>query len=96
MFDQTLFLAVQVDSDLNKSILENDQYVVSMIFAGGDYLTKIIVNDTHYIGKPLDNCITLSVLEDVERHLVSLVKKLSPTFSLEKNQPILLTVCSKT
>ena len=92
MFDLKLFLGFQTDETFSKELLQTNPYMISLFVGKEDYLQEIHLEGKRYLGKHLSSFPTLDQLEDVEKHIVSLLKQLAPRYVFAKNPPYLLTL----
>ncbi|NGX61982.1 MAG: hypothetical protein K940chlam9_01475 [Chlamydiae bacterium] len=92
MFRFSLYLAIPEDSLFARSIEKSNPHLVGMFTQGGDYLHKKVVDSLPYLGKPLPPSPSLEQLERTQINLISLLKKIAPTYPVTEHPPILLTL----
>lgn len=80
MFKLDLFLGIHIDVELKTALSLANPHLVALFLTGGDYLSELSHENQHYIGKPLPPSPTLSQLESIEIHLLSMIKKLAPHY----------------
>ena len=85
-----LFLCIHIDHELKQALSHANQALVSLFLGGGDYLSPISYQDQSYLGKPVPPLASIIQLENLEVHLLSLLKKLAPHYLFSKNFPVLL------
>lgn len=94
MFDLKLFLGFAVDELFHKKLQEANPYLLSLFIGKEDYLKEISYQGKNYLGKYLPAFPTFDQLEDVEKHLHSLLSKLVPSYSFATNPPVVMTLCN--
>lgn len=91
MFQLKLFLGIPSNEALQKELARANPCLRSLFMGGGDYLTEITHSQQRYIGKPIPLSIPVNQLENLEEHILSLLRKLTPEYAFSKNPPVLVT-----
>lgn len=94
MFDLTLYLAFPLDQKFDRELSRANPHLVTLLTSGGDYLSSFEYEGRTYLGKPLSSP-TLAQLEVCENHLISLLRKLTPTYSFTEASLLLVTLRRK-
>jgi len=92
MFQLKLFLGFQTDEFFRKELQKANPYLVKLFVGQEDYLQAITYEDNHYLGKYLSTFSTIEHIEDLEKHLLSLLKQVAPRYPFAHNPPFLLTL----
>ncbi len=91
MFDLKLLLGIAADVEFEQIVGRTNPNLVSLLMSGGDYLSEISLDNQRYLCKPIPLSTTVNQLENIEIHLLSLLRKLAPNYSFAKNPPVLIT-----
>ncbi len=94
MFDLKLFLGFAPDEVFQQELQQTNPYLISLFVGKEEYLQEISHQGKRYLGKYLPSFPTLDQLEDLEKHVVSLLNKLTPRYPFSKNPPVLVTLVS--
>lgn len=94
MLDMKLFMAFLPDRPFACALEKANPYLVALFLNKEDYLQEIIYEGNHCYGKLLSNMATLSQIEDMEKHLISLLTRLAPHYRFDENPPRLIAVAS--
>lgn len=70
-----------MDGDVEKSC--SNRYLFDHFTSGGEYLKRVTHEGKIYLGKEVSLILTMQELERVEAHILSLLKRLVPTFNPE-------------
>ena len=92
MFDLKLFLGFSTDDSFQQELKLTNPYIVSQFIGREEYLHEVTYQDKYYLGKYLSVYPTPDQLEDLERHLLSLLNKLAPHYPFSDNPPVLVTI----
>jgi len=92
MFDLKLFLGFAPDEAFQIELQRANPYFISLFIGKAEYLQEISVQGKYYLGKHLSSFPTLDQLEVLEKHLLSLLSKLTPHYLFLKNPPVLITI----
>ncbi len=91
MFDLQLYLALPTDDTFERAASKTNAHLAALLTSGGDYLSKITIQERRYLGKRVPSSIPVHQLKSVESHLLSLLQKLAPEYTFSKNPLILIT-----
>lgn len=91
-FAPRLFLGFAPDELFSQELKRANPYLVTLLIGKEEYLAEVVQRGNRYLGKYLFVHPTLDQLEDLEKHLMSLLHKLAPHYSFAKNPPVLVTV----
>ncbi len=89
MYDLKLFLGIAADVELEKALSKINPHLLSLYMSGGNYLSAVSLKEQRYFGKPAPLSSSVNQLENLETHLLSLLRKLVPEYPLSK--PVLVT-----
>jgi hypothetical protein len=92
MFDLKLFLGFLPDEAFQGQLLQTNPYLTALFIGKEEYLQEINHQGKRYLGKHLSSFPTLDQLEDLEKHILSLLHKLAPHYPFAKNPPVLITL----
>jgi hypothetical protein len=87
-----LFLGFALDEAFQKELNKADSYFTTLFIGKEEYLQDISHQGRCYLGKYLLSYPSLDQLEDLEKHLLSLLKRLTPRYSFTQNPLVLLTL----
>ncbi len=88
----SLFLGFATDEQFNGELNRINPHLFSLLVGKEEYLTEVNHKGNRYLGKPLQGYPTLGQLEDLEKHLLSLLRRLVPHYHFEQTPPVLLTL----
>lgn len=91
MFELKLFLGVHADEVFNKELQCTNPYLISLFVGKDEYLQEMEHEGKRYLGKYLNAFPTLEQIEDVEKHVLSLLSQVAPRYPYAENPPLLLT-----
>lgn len=93
MFEYSLFFGFPLADDAYRQELEKIPSHVRLLFMqGGEYLELVVDNQISYLGKRLGDCIDGSSLDLLQDHIISLLKRLVPSYQYNKNDLVLLAI----
>lgn len=87
-----LFLGLALDEEFHRELAQINPYLSSLMIGKEDYLQEAHAQGQSYLGKCLAPLPTLDQIEDLEKHVLSLLKKLVPHYSYSQNPLLLVTV----
>lgn len=91
-----LFFGYQIDRILSNELNKINPEIKSFFIKNGsDYLHQITHNDKEYLGKLITPPSEISSLELTEANIVSLLKKLVPSFIPKKNYLLLIPILAE-
>lgn len=90
MFDLKIFLGFPRNEAFQKEIKRANPYLLSLFIGKEDYLRELDHDGLPYLGKYLPSFPTIEQLEDLEKHLVSLLHKLAPSYPFASTPPVLI------
>jgi hypothetical protein len=90
MFDLKVFLGFAQNELFQKELQQANPYLTSLFIGKEEYLQEIAHLGKHYLGKYLPLFPTLDQLEDLEKHLLSLLHKLAPHYPFANTPPVLV------
>ncbi len=76
-----LFVGVQVSNHLQES-LDAASLPFRRYFEGGKFLTIIERDDGHWLGKQIARSSSVDRLDDMKRHVYSVIRKIDPAVEL--------------
>lgn len=91
MFDLKLFLGFAADEIFHKELSTTNPYLISLFVGKEGYLQEISHQGRCYLGKYFHSFPTLEHIEDLEKHLVSILRRLAPRYPFERNPLVLVT-----
>lgn len=89
--EERLLLGILQETSLNQHLEKSNPYLVSYFTEGKDYLQKFSVKGKSYLGKPLPSQATLEHIYAMETHILSLLKKIVPSYPFTSNPLVLLS-----
>ena len=92
MLEVKLFLGFFPDDAFFTELKKANPYLVSLFVGKEDYLQDIVYDGKRCFGKQLELMPTTCQIEDVEKHLLSLLARLAPKYNFSHNTPLLLTM----
>ncbi len=92
MFKLNLFLGFAGDQLFQKELNKANATLRSLLIGKKDYLEEVNCEGKSWLGKHLAEFPTLEEIEGMEKHLVSLLKKLTPNYPFSENPPRLVTL----
>ncbi|MDF2577570.1 MAG: hypothetical protein K0S74_1054 [Chlamydiales bacterium] len=93
MFSIKLFVGFQVDYSIKKSLDSVNPNIIKLfIRSQGDYLQQIEYDGESYIGKILDDIMSMDSIEQLERHIHSIARKVIPNYSDSNKSLEILTI----
>jgi hypothetical protein len=90
MFDLKVFLGFAQNELFQKELRETNPYLTTLFIGKEEYLQEISHLGKRYLGKYLPPFPTLDQLEDLEKHLLSLLNKLAPHYPFVNTPPVLV------
>lgn len=85
-----LFLGIRLKPEVLSALNEVDPEVKNLFVSGdGKYLSEVKANNSIYLGKFVGKVGDLSMLKLLEINIISILSKLIPSYSFEK-EPLLL------
>lgn len=90
MFDLQLFLGFPPDTAFERLVSRVNPSLLSLFLEGGDYLSEFSHKNRRYLGKPVPLSTSINQLENLEIHLLSLLRKLAPEYPFSNNPPVLV------
>jgi hypothetical protein len=87
-----LFLGFAMDPFFEQELSRANPYLVTLLIGKEDYLVQVKQQEHCYLGKYPPPHPTVDQLEDLEKHLLSLLNKLTPQYCFTKNRPVLVTL----
>lgn len=88
----SLFLAIERDQPFEEALQSANPHLVKLLIGQKVYLEEIELKGRNYLGKHSPSQPTLDELEDLEKHLISLLNRLTPRYAFLHNRPMLLTL----
>lgn len=92
MFTLKLFLGFPADDPFKKELKKANPYLVSLLIGKEEYLQEVVLHEQQYLGKYLSAYPSINQLDDLEKHLLSLLQKLTPGYPFTQNPPKLVTI----
>jgi hypothetical protein len=92
MFSLKLFLGFLADELFSKELKQANPYLVSLFFKKEQYLQEVRHEGKCFFGKSLPPFPTLEQIEDLEKHLLSLLKQVAPRYPFANNPLCVLTL----
>lgn len=87
-----LFLGLPLDEEFHKELAQTNPYLSSLLIGPEEYLQKAHEQGKSYLGKCLAPFPTLDQIEDIETHVLSLLKKLVPHYAYSQNPLLIVTL----
>lgn len=88
-----LFLGFPITGSLEQELGRVNPALLTLFTQGGDeYLVDLYVEGTRYLGKHLGSMSDLGELELAGRNIVSLMKRLVPSYSFQEQSLLLLSL----
>lgn len=78
LFDPTLFLAYSCSMPFEKKLAKANPHLVDLFTQGDEYLTALSIGEQRLLGKPLTKPMSIESLEQLQKHVESLLKRLVP------------------
>ncbi len=91
MFDLKLFLGFAPDDLFESELKKANPHLISLFIGKEDYLQVLEQGGCRYLGKPLYGCPSVDQISDLEKHLLSLLQRLTPHYPFDHNPPLLIT-----
>jgi hypothetical protein len=95
MHQLSLFLGLKTDDSFENLLALTNPYLATLLIGKEEYLQNMELRGERYLGKFLQVHPTLEHLEDMEKHILSLLQKLAPQYPFAQNPLQLLTVNGK-
>lgn len=92
IMDLKLFLGFSTDAAFHKELKQANPYLTSLFIGKEEYLHQVEHQGKCYLGKYLASYPTFEQLEDLEKHVLSLLNQLAPRYSFSQNPPVLVTL----
>ncbi|MEZ5315363.1 MAG: hypothetical protein R3E91_04040 [Chlamydiales bacterium] len=92
MFNVQLFLGFPLDSSFEEIISKSHPQLFFFFTKGEKYLIDLVYDKQRYLGKLVPSAMTINELEDLEIHLLSLLKRLAPQYPFSQNPPMLMCI----
>jgi len=89
MRDLHVCLLFPIDAAFEKAYQKTNPYLFKLFTSSGDYLQFFTINCKKYLGKVCSLVQTYEELEGLEKHLLSLLKQLAPSYSFSSNSLLL-------
>lgn len=87
-----LFLGFSPDTLFRRELEQINPYLRALFVGKEEYLEKVTFQGRDYLGKYLSSYPTLEDLDNLEKHLLSLLKQLTPSYPFSHNAPVLITL----
>lgn len=87
-----LFLGFSPDALFNKELEKSNPYLRALFVGKEEYLEEVSFQGKEYLGKYIPSYPTIEELENLEKHLLSVLKQLTPSYPFSHNAPVLITL----
>lgn len=95
MLELSLFLGFSPDEAFENELEKTNPFLVSYLIGKEEFLLEIEYCNRRYLGKRIHGHPSLEQLESLEKHLLSLLEKLTPNYPFSANPPVLVTCNGK-
>jgi hypothetical protein len=89
-----LFLGLPITEHWERSIQLINPHLLRYFINGKDYLHEIQMGCEKFIGKPTEEILSLKQMEELNIHILSLLKRINPHFPISRDSLILITINS--
>ncbi|HEY4832670.1 MAG TPA: hypothetical protein VIH61_08950, partial [Waddliaceae bacterium] len=86
-----LFIGFVPDEAFQTELQQTNPYLISLFIGREEYLQEIVHKGRRYLGKYLSSYPTFDQLEDMEKHVLSLLNHLAPRYPFSTNAFVLIT-----
>jgi hypothetical protein len=85
-----LYLAFSITDAFEKACQKTNPYLFKFFTSGNEYLEEILIAQKKYLAKACIPCSTVEALEGLEKHVLSILKQLAPSFAFTSEQFFLI------
>jgi hypothetical protein len=79
------------DPLFDQELKKTNPHLLSLFVGKEEYLEEVVQSKKRYLGKYVTQP-SLDHMIDLEKHLLSLLNKLAPRYTFEKNPPVLVVI----
>ncbi|MBN2803041.1 MAG: hypothetical protein JXR91_08100 [Deltaproteobacteria bacterium] len=90
-YSRFFFLGIELNSDL-RTHLDNCAPSNKLFIENPEYLEQISIEDSQYIGRRLNEFVSISEIEDCSKNVRSLLLRIAPGFKISTDNIIIKSV----
>jgi hypothetical protein len=87
-----LFLGFPATQEWEQSIKTINPHLVAYFINGREYLHEVMLSHEKFLGKSVEGVCSLKTLEELQIHILSLLKRINPDFVFPREPLVLISI----